>query len=129
MEIILILVVIVIAIAVIVQGGVNTNSNNFNHQQMSTGGDDQWSANANAGTNDKKATISMWCKRTHLSQGSAPRSHQDGRARGGGQRAAAATAARERGGDGEVGRVTVHLTSCRGRAEMGKRQADRSGGR
>ena len=50
--------------------GANTNSNNFNHQQMSTGGDDQWSANANAGTNDKKATISMWCKRTHLSQGS-----------------------------------------------------------
>ena len=50
--------------------GANTNNNNFNHQQMSTGGDDQWSANANAGTNDKKATISMWIKRTHLSQAS-----------------------------------------------------------
>ena len=50
--------------------GSNANSNNFNHQQMTTGGDDQWAANANAGTNDKKATISMWVKRTHLNQSS-----------------------------------------------------------
>ena len=39
------------------------SSMEFNHHQMSTGGDDQWSAQSNAGTNSKKATISLWIKR------------------------------------------------------------------
>jgi hypothetical protein len=42
----------------------------FNHQQMSPGGDDQWTAQSNAGTNTKKATISMWIKRSKLSPSS-----------------------------------------------------------
>ena len=48
---------------------------NFNHQQMTTGGDDQWAANANAGTNTKKATISMWIKRSALSPSSGNGQH------------------------------------------------------
>ena len=39
---------------------------NRNHQQMTVGGDDGWSAASNAGTNSKKLTISMWFKRSAL---------------------------------------------------------------
>ena len=46
------------------------SSMEFNHHQMSTGGDDQWSAQSNAGTNSKKATISLWIKRAKLSPSS-----------------------------------------------------------
>ena len=46
------------------------SSMEFNHHQMSPGGDDQWSAQSNAGTNSKKATISMWVKRSKLSPSS-----------------------------------------------------------
>ena len=55
--------------------GSNANSNNFNHQQIYTGGDDQWTANAASGTNRYKATISMWIKRTHLTQSSGAGQH------------------------------------------------------
>ena len=51
------------------------NNKNFNHQQITTGGDDQWTANANAGTNTKKATISMWIKRSRLSPSSGDGQH------------------------------------------------------
>ena len=40
---------------------------NRNHQQMTVGGDNGWSAASNAGTNTKKLTISMWFKRSGLS--------------------------------------------------------------
>ena len=46
------------------------SSMEYNHHQMSPGGDDQWSAQSNAGTNSKKATISMWIKRSKLSPSS-----------------------------------------------------------
>ena len=45
-------------------------SMDFNHHQMSPGGDDQWSAQANAGTDSEKATISLWIKRAKLSPSS-----------------------------------------------------------
>ncbi len=51
------------------------NDKNFNHHQMSPGGDDQWSAQSNAGTNSKKATISMWIKRSKLSPSSGDGQH------------------------------------------------------
>ena len=47
----------------------------FNHQQIYTGGDDQWTAKANEGTNTKKATISMWIKRSKLSPSSGSGQH------------------------------------------------------
>jgi len=40
---------------------------NRNHQQMTVGGDDGWSAASNAGTNSKKLTVSLWFKRSALS--------------------------------------------------------------
>lgn len=46
------------------------SSMEYNHHQMSPGGDDQWSAQSNAGTNSKKATISLWIKRAKLSPSS-----------------------------------------------------------
>lgn len=42
----------------------------FNHQQMSPGGDDQWTAQSNAGTDSEKATVSLWFKRAKLSPSS-----------------------------------------------------------
>jgi len=42
----------------------------FNHQQMSPGGDDQWTAQSNAGTDSEKATVSLWFKRSKLSPSS-----------------------------------------------------------
>lgn len=49
----------------------NSNSSmEYNHHQMSPGGDDQWSAQSNAGTNSKKATLSLWIKRARLSPSS-----------------------------------------------------------
>ena len=48
---------------------------NFNHQQMSPGSGDQWSAQSNAGTNSKTATISMWIKRSKLSPSSGDGQH------------------------------------------------------
>ena len=46
------------------------SSMEYNHHQLAPGGDDQWSAQSNAGTNSKKATISMWIKRSKLSPSS-----------------------------------------------------------
>ena len=39
---------------------------NRNHQQMTVGGDSGWSAASNAGTNSKKLTVSLWFKRSGL---------------------------------------------------------------
>ena len=49
----------------------NSNSSmEYNHHQLAPGGDDQWSAQSNAGTNSKKATLSLWIKRSKLSPSS-----------------------------------------------------------